>query len=148
VGFVCAAPHLLDAVAKAHQFLTFTTPPNLQTAAAAGLAYPAEFFAAQRDALQRSRDRLAAALAAEGFATLPATGAYFLAIDLPRSGIGVDDHAFCLRAVDEAGVAAIPFSAFYSEAPETRLVRLCFAKRDETLDRGAERLAKARKLFV
>lgn len=148
VGFVCAAPPLLEAVARAHQFLTFTTPPNLQKAAAIGLAYPADYFEAQRAALQSSRDRLVGALAAEGFATLPASGAYFLAIDLPRSGIDADDASFCLRAVDEAGVAAIPFSAFYAEAPETRFVRLCFAKRDETLDRGVERLARARRLFV
>jgi aspartate/methionine/tyrosine aminotransferase len=120
------------------------------------LSYPAGFFAEQRAALERSRDRLAGALAAEGFATLPSTGAYFLAIDLPRSGIDATDADFCLRAVDEAGVAAISFSAFYADAregrpetrPETRFVRLCFAKRDEPLDRGVERLARARKLFV
>lgn len=148
VGFVCATPPLLDAVVKAHQFLTFTTPPALQIAAAEGLAYPSAFFDAQRATLQRSRDRLTDALHAGGFATLPSTGAYFLAIDLQASGVDVDDKTFCLRAVDEAGVAAIPFSAFYARDPERRLVRLCFAKRDETLDRGAERLAKARRLFT
>jgi len=148
VGFVCAAPPLLDAVVKAHQFLTFTTPPHLQAAAAEGLAYPASFFDAQRAALQRSRDRLAGALHAEGFVTAPSTGAYFLAIDLRASGIAADDAAFCLRAVDEAGVAAIPFSAFYATDPEMGFVRLCFAKRDETLDRGAERLAAARRSYL
>jgi hypothetical protein len=54
--------------------------------------------------------------------------------------------AFCLRAVKEAGVAAIPVSAFYETAPVTSDLRLCFAKRDETLDEGVERLAKARDL--
>lgn len=148
VGFVCAAPPLLDLVVKAHQFLTFTTPPNLQTAAAAGLAYPPAFFAQQRADLARSRDRLVAALHAEGFVTTPSRGTYFLLVDLAASGIAADDATFCTRAVDEAGVAAIPLSAFTIAQPETGFVRLCFAKRDETLDRGAERLSKARRLFV
>jgi N-succinyldiaminopimelate aminotransferase len=52
--------------------------------------------------------------------------------------------AFCLTAVKEAGVAAIPVSAFYEEAPVTSVVRLCFSKRDQTLIEGARRLAKAR----
>jgi aspartate/methionine/tyrosine aminotransferase len=152
VGWTCGAAPLVEMVLKAHQFLTFTTPPNLQTAAAEGLAYPQAFFDAQRAALQRSRDRLVDALESGGFATLPSAGSYFVAIDLAASGIDVDDATFCTRAVDEAGVAAIPFSAFYgidaSAPPERRLVRLCFAKRDETLDRGAERLIAARRLFA
>ena len=55
--------------------------------------------------------------------------------------------AFALHAVKKAGVATIPLSAFYEEDAETRFVRLCFAKRDATLDRGVEALAKARKLL-
>jgi aspartate/methionine/tyrosine aminotransferase len=53
-----------------------------------------------------------------------------------------------MRAVKEAGVGTIPVSAFYDRDPVTSVVRLCFAKKDETLDRGIEALAKARKLFA
>lgn len=147
VGFACASPKLTEAFARAHQFLTFTTPPNLQTAVAYGLAKPAAHFDAMREQLTRQRDRLATALAQEGFVTLPAAGTYFMAIDLAASGIRLGDSDFAVRAVKEAGVATIPFSAFYNSLPETSLVRLCFAKQDDTLDRGVERLAKARQLL-
>jgi len=93
-------------------------------------------------ALQRSRDRLAAGLTGEGFTVLPAAGSYFLNVDLTASGVDEGDRAFCLRAVKEHGVAAIPVSVFYEQDAPTNLIRLCFAKRDETLDAGIERLAK------
>lgn len=148
VGFVCAAPALTENFAKAHQFLTFTTPPNLQKAAAYGLAKPRTFFEEVRAGFQRSRDRLTNALTQEGFAVLPAAGAYFLSIDLERSGITMPTEDFALRCVKEAGVAVIPFSAFYAAPGAPPLVRLCFAKKDETLDRGVERLAQARKMLA
>jgi N-succinyldiaminopimelate aminotransferase len=148
VGFLCAAPKLTAVLAKAHQFLTFTTPPNLQAAVAWGLENSPDWFAAMPGDLARSRDRLTQALRAEGFAVLPSQGTYFLNIDLAASGVREDDMAFCLRSVKEAGVAAIPVSAFYEETPVTSIVRLCFSKRDETLDEGARRLAKARDLSI
>ena len=148
VGFACAAPKLSEAFAKAHQFLTFTTAPNLQEAVAFGLAKPREHFDAMRAQLARQRDRLAVALRQEGFAILPAAGTYFMAVDLAASGIGLSDSDFAVRAVKECGIATIPFSAFYTRPPESALVRLCFAKSDATLDRGVEGLAKARKLFA
>jgi aspartate/methionine/tyrosine aminotransferase len=148
VGFICAAPALTAVIAKAHQFLTFTTPPNLQAAVAWGLENSDAWFAAMPGALAASRDRLAEALRREGFAVLPSQGTYFLNVDLTASGIAEDDMSFCLRAVKEAGVAAIPISAFYEEAPVTHLIRLCFPKRDATLDEGARRLAKARELSL
>jgi aspartate/methionine/tyrosine aminotransferase len=147
VGFACAAPALIEVVGKAHQFLTFTTPPNLQSAVAYGLGKDEAYFIGMRADYQRSRDRLAAGLAAEGFKVLPSEGAYFLCVDLPASGIEMDDATFCLRAVKEAGVGAIPVSAFYAERPVRTVARLCFAKVDATLDAGVERLARARKLF-
>jgi aspartate/methionine/tyrosine aminotransferase len=144
VGFLCAAPALTRGLAGAHQFLTFTTPPPLQAAVAWGLDNCADWFATMPGALQRSRDRLAAGLAREGFKVLPAAGTYFLNVDLEASGVREADHAFCLRAVKDHGVAAIPVSAFYEQAAPTHIIRLCFAKRDETLDAGIERLAAAR----
>jgi N-succinyldiaminopimelate aminotransferase len=146
VGFLMAAPPLTQVLAKAHQFLTFTTPPNLQAAVAWGLANSDDWFGAMPADLARSRDRLAAGLTREGFAVLESTGTYFLNVDLAASGVSEGDMDFCLRAVKEAGVAAIPVSAFYETDPVTTIIRLCFSKRDETLDEGARRLVKAREL--
>ena len=146
VGFLCAAPDLTHALARAHQFLTFTTPPNLQAAVAFGLDDPGDWFTAMPAGLQRSRDRLAAGLTAEGFKVLPSQGTYFLNVDLAASGVSEPDRAFALRAVKEAGVAAIPVSALYEQDPVTRILRLCFSKGDATLDSGVERLARAREL--
>lgn len=141
VGFVCAAPELLASLAKAHQFLTFTTPPNLQAAVAYGLGKEDAFFEGLRADLARSRDRLAAGLVALGHRVLPAQGTYFLNIDI--AGTGEDDVAFCRRLVSEHGVAAIPVSAFYPGGEVRSVVRFCFAKRDETLDTALARMAGA-----
>ncbi len=147
VGWVCAAPALTSLIAKAHQFLTFTVAPGTQAAVAYGLGKAEDYFTDMRADFQRSRDRLAAGLTGEGFALLPSQGTYFLNLDLAASGIALGDREFCLRAVTEAGVAAIPVSAFYEESAVTSIVRLCFAKKDTTVDAGIERLARARKLF-
>ncbi len=146
VGFLCAAPALTHALSRTHQFLTFTTPPNLQAAVAFGLESSGDWFTAMPRSLQRSRDRLAAGLKREGFAVLPSQGTYFLNVDLAASGVTEDDRTFALRAVREAGVASIPVSALYEEDHVTTILRLCLAKKDETLDAGVERLAKARDL--
>ena len=148
VGWAVAPPELADAVAKAHQFVTFTTAPNLQSAVAYGLAKPEAEIERPTADFAAARDYLAAGLEREGYAVLPAEGTYFLSIDLEASGVAADDVTFCERAVREAGVAAIPISAFYAEDPVTSVVRLCFAKREETLTAGIERLGRARALFA
>jgi aspartate/methionine/tyrosine aminotransferase len=147
VGWAVAPPRLAAPIAKAHQFLTFTTAPNLQAAAAYGLGKDEDYFAGMREAFAASRDRLAAGLSEAGFAVLPAEGTYFLSVDLVASGVDADDETFCERAVREAGVAAIPISSFYAEDPVTNVVRLCFAKREETLTAGIEGMRAARGLF-
>ena len=144
VGFLCAAPALTKALAGAHQFLTFTTPPNLQEAVAFGLQEPGDWFQTMPAGLQRSRDRLAAGLREAGFVVLDSGGTYFLNVDLKASGIDEDDRAFALRAVRDHGVASIPVSAFYAEDPVRHILRLCFAKADDTLDEAVRRLAAAR----
>lgn len=141
VGWMCAAPPLAAVLAKAHQFLTFTTPPNLQSAVAYGLGKDAAYFDDMRADYQRSRDRLATGLTALGYTVLPSAATWFLSIDLPASGIDADDVTFCDRLIEEAGVAAIPVSAFYVEAPVTNVVRLCFAKVDATIDQALERVS-------
>lgn len=142
VGFVVAAPPLLKVLAKAHQFITFTTPPNLQAAVAYGLDKPAAHFAAMRADLQARRDHLASGLRAAGLSVLATEGTYFLNVDLAPMGL-TDDAAFCRRLVTEAGVAAIPVSAFYADASMRSVVRFCFAKADATLDEAVRRLADA-----
>ena len=142
VGLVVAAPDLLRVVSKAHQFLTFTTPPNLQAAVAYGLMKPDSYFSQMRAGFQRSRDRLTKGLQTLGFDVIPSQGTYFLNIDIAPLG-ETDDFAFCKRLVVEHGVAAIPVSAFYAENPVRNVIRLCFSKNDTTLDAGLERLARA-----
>ncbi len=144
VGWLCAAPALTHALAKAHQFLTFTTPPNLQAAVAYGLEEGSQWFGSMVPTLQASRDRLTEGLTREGFAVIPSQGTYFLNIDLPGSGIALADHEFAMRAVREFGVGSIPVSAFYEQDPVTSVLRLCFPKYDATIDAGVERLARAR----
>jgi len=148
VGFLCAAPALTEVLAKAHQFLTFTTPPNLQAAVAWGLENCADWLQTMPRDLAASRDRLTEGLRREGFAVLPSAGTYFLTVDLPASGVLEDDLSFCHRSVREAGVAAIPVSAFYEQDPVTSILRLCFSKADATLDEAVKRLAKARDLSI
>jgi N-succinyldiaminopimelate aminotransferase len=140
VGFVCAAPHIMKVLAKSHQFLTFTTPPNLQTAVAYGLAKDDSYFLDMRKNFARSRDRFTDGLRTLGFNVIPSQGTYFLNIDITPLG-EPDDVAFCRRLVMEHGVAAIPVSAFYAEGAVKNVVRFCFAKKDATLDAGLERLA-------
>ncbi|MES2752793.1 MAG: aminotransferase [Pseudomonadota bacterium] len=141
VGFVCAAPHILRVLAKAHQFLAFTTAPNLQVAVAYGLGKPDAFFKEMRADLARSRDRLTSGLSSLGFPVLSSQGTYFLNVDLAPLGLNETDEVFCKRLVTEHKVAAIPVSAFYEEDHVTSVVRFCFSKKDATLDTALERLS-------
>jgi N-succinyldiaminopimelate aminotransferase len=142
VGWLCAAPPLNQAVARAHQFLTFTTPPNLQAGIAHGLGKEHAWFAEMRDRFEASRDRLVAGLTGAGYAMLPSAGTWFVSIDLAGSGITAPDLAVADHLLD-AGVATIPVSAFYAEAPVTTTLRLCFAKNDATLDAAIGRMKAA-----
>ena len=147
VGYVTAAPPLLAAVAKAHQFIVFTTPPNLQAAVAYGLGQPDAYFSGLAAEMERRRGKLAEGLADLGIPALPCQGTYFLNVDRRAMGLGwndaADDVAFCTRLTAEAGVAAIPLSAFYEEAPDTDHIRFCFAKQDSVLTAAVERLGRA-----
>jgi N-succinyldiaminopimelate aminotransferase len=145
VGFVCAAPNVLRALAKAHQFITVTTPPNLQAAVAYGLGKADAYFEGMRADLQRSRDRFTSGLRSLGFPVIEAEATYFVNVDLASLGLNEDDETFCKRLVLEHKVAAIPVSAFYVSDPIRSVVRFCFAKRDATLDAALERLGGALK---
>jgi len=145
VGFILGSGALLEAAAKAHQYVAFSTPPHLQAAVAEGLAWSTERFAVQAAVLARSRDRLATALEREGLVVLPSEATYFLCIDLKASGVSANAFAFADRAVKQHGVAGIPVSAFMSSPAGDGVLRLCFAKPDAMLDEAARRLGRARR---
>ena len=146
IGYVTAPAALAGVVAKAHQNLTFTTPPNLQRGVAVGLAKEDAYFTGLGAALGAKRTRLSAGLAALGFGVLPAMGSYFVTADFSPLGFAGDDLAFCKHITEAAGVTAIPVSAFYEEglaggAP-THYARFAFCKQDAVLDDAVARLGR------
>ena len=148
VGWIVASPVLSPVVARAHQFLTFSTAPNLQAAVAFGLNDGDSWLQPMRDRFQRSRDLMTEQLRDAGYAVLDAAATYFLCVDLLASGIELDDECFADRAVSRAGVAVIPLSAFAERDPPRHLVRLCFGKRNETIEAGVAAMARAKGLLA
>lgn len=144
VGYITAGLELMKPIAKTHQFMTFTTPPNLQWGTATGLRLGDAYYESLSREMQVKRDRLASALARIGFEVLPAQGTYFVTTDFRPLGFNGTDEDFCRHITVEAGVTAVPVSAFYSspdQAPR-HLVRFCFCKDDSTLDAATERLER------
>jgi N-succinyldiaminopimelate aminotransferase len=148
IGWLAAAPELATLAARAHQFLTFASAPNLQSAVAFGLNDGDAWLEPMRARFARARDRMASGLEAAGFSVLPSASTYFMCVDLAASGIGLDDETFAQRAVSEAGVAVVPLSPFAESEPPRTMIRLCFAKKDETIDAGVAALARAREIFA
>jgi aspartate/methionine/tyrosine aminotransferase len=146
VGWLVAAPELATLAARAHQFLTFATAPNLQAAVAFGLNEGDAWIEPMRARFARARDRMAEGLRSAGYAVLDSASTYFQCVDLRASGIEMDDESFARLAVEEAGVAVVPLSAFAEQDPPRHMIRLCFAKKDETIDAGVAALAKAKEL--
>jgi aspartate/methionine/tyrosine aminotransferase len=143
VGYITAAANLTPLVQKAHQNLTFTTAPNLQRAVAVGLAKDDEYFASLARNLQTRRDQMAVGLADIGFDVLPTNGSYFITTDFTPLRFNGDDVAFCRHITEQAGVTAIPVSAFYDEPDAPRhYARFAFCKRPEVLDEALARLKK------
>jgi N-succinyldiaminopimelate aminotransferase len=142
VGYVSAAPALLQPVAKAHQYLTFTTAPNLQRAVAYGLNKDEAYFFGYRDSLQRRRDILSTGLAKVGFKVLPSQGTIFVTADIAGFGFKGDDVAFCHDMTVKAGVTAIPVSAFYEGKGPDHFVRFAFCKNEPLIEAAVDRLAR------
>lgn len=142
VGYVTGPADLLRAVSKAHQFLVFTTAPNLQRAVAFGLGQEDSYFDGLNRSMRDKRDRLANALAGiPGFAPVVCEGTYFLFVDIAGTGYDGSDIDFCTRVTREAGVTALPVSPFYRDDGPQSFIRFCFAKQDSVLDEAAARLA-------
>ena len=144
VGWLIAAPAMAATLGRAHQFLTFTTPPMLQWAVAEGLDTPGLAKACTARWAQ-TRAVLLDGLAREGFVSLPAAATWFTCIDLAASGCETDDRSFSERAVQEAGVASIPLSALWEgQGMPTGIVRLCHCKPEAMLAEAVSRLARWR----
>ena len=141
VGYAVAPAKLSAEFRKVHQYLTFCTFHPAQVAFAEFLASAPEHYLELPAFYQVKRDRFRSLLAPSRLKLLDVPGGYFQLVDYSAIR-DVDDLAFCEWLVKEGGVAAIPLTPFYDQAPGTRLVRLCFAKSDATMDAAAERLCK------
>jgi methionine aminotransferase len=139
VGYAVAPPTLTAELRKIHQFNTFTIATALQVAIAQYLSERPDCGAALAPFLTAKRDRLIAALTGSGLALRPAEGSFFQLIDYGALS-SVADLEFAEELLTGAKVATIPLSVFYQHPPPMTLLRLCFAKRDETLDEAAARL--------
>jgi aspartate/methionine/tyrosine aminotransferase len=142
VGYVSGPPKLTAIVMKAHQNLTFTTPPNLQRAVALGLAKDDAYFTDLSTSLAAKRDRLSAGLREAGFGVLPSDGSYFVTTDYSAFRFAGDDAAFCRHITEHACVAAIPLSAFYEGDAPQGYIRFAFCKQDAVLDEACRRLTR------
>jgi len=142
VGYVTAPPHLLTPISKAHQYVTFTTPRNLQAAVAFGLGQDDDYFTSLARDLQAKRDLIAGGLKDAGFEIMRVGGTYFLSVDIRSVGWPGDDVSFCETITRDAGVTAIPMSAFYQDADIDHFARFCFSKNDTVLTEACERLKR------
>jgi methionine aminotransferase len=140
VGYVAAPASLTTEFRKVHQFNVFTVNTPMQYGLASYMA-DARPYLDLPAFYQRKRDLFRAGLAKTRFKLLPSEGTYFQCVDISQvSDLGEAD--FCKWLTTEIGVAAIPLSAFYGNGFDQRVVRFCFAKKDETLNSALERLAK------
>jgi N-succinyldiaminopimelate aminotransferase len=142
VGWLTGPRALISVIAKAHQFLTFTTSPALQLGIAHGLRHEMESAIALARRLQDNRDLLTSGLKELGFAILPSEGTYFLTVGI-QNLTNEKDRAFCERLVREAGVALIPLSEFFSGPgrPDT-YVRFAFCKQRNVIEEALARLKR------
>jgi methionine aminotransferase len=141
VGY-CIAPRALSAeFRKVHQYLTFCTFNPAQWAFADVLESDPQHYLDLPWFYEAKRDHFRELIAASRFKLLPVGGAYFQLVDYSAIS-DKDDLNFCEWLVRDAGVAAIPVSAFYETPPNARLIRFCFAKNEATLQAAAERLVK------
>jgi methionine aminotransferase len=138
-GYCIAPPEMTRELRKVHQFNTFSIVSPLQYAISRYLASYPDAWAGLAAFFETKRDLLAGLLRASGLEPLPAAGTYFQLVDYGAIS-QEDDMRFADRLIREAKVAVIPLSPFYAQPPHMTLVRLCIAKREETLRTAAERL--------
>ena len=140
VGYVAAPASLTAEFRKVHQFNVFTVNTPVQHALAAYMASPAPYQELP-SFYQRKRDLFLAGIQKTRLKPLHTQGSYFQCVDISEVS-DLNEADFCKWLTAEIGVAAIPLSAFYGNCFDQRVVRFCFAKKDETLQLALERLAK------
>jgi len=141
LGYAVAPRALTAEFRKVHQYLTFCSFHPAQVAFAEFLASDPQHYLELPAFYQAKRDRFRALLAPSRFKLLDVPGGYFQLVDYSAIR-DEDDLAFSRWLVEQGGVAAIPLTPFCETAPGTRLLRLCFAKSDATMEAAAERLCK------
>jgi aspartate/methionine/tyrosine aminotransferase len=146
VGYVIASPQLTQGIRKVHDFLTVGAPAPLQEAGAKALALPHRYYTDLAAAYQRRRDLLLKALRDTGFSCTTPQGAYYIMAEFSALSAR-DDTDFTDYLVKDVGIAVVPGNSFFHE-PErgSRYVRLCFCKKDSTLQSAAEKLQKISRL--
>jgi aminotransferase len=145
LGYVIAPETISAGVRKVHDFLTVGAPAPLQEAAVSALNFPDSYYQELQSAYTRRRDIFLGFLDKIGLSyTLP-QGAYYVLIDISPFGFS-DDMDFCLWMAKEIGIAAVPGSSFFRERIN-HLVRLNFAKRDDTLAETGDRLSRLPELL-
>lgn len=146
IGYITAQRDLAANIARVHQYVTFTSPPALQQGIAAGLRSGDDYFSGLAKTMQHGRDLLSVGLEGVGLKVLPCGGTYFLISDYSSIDAGRGDMEFCQHLTVNAGVAAIPVSAFYhapgADVPR-KLIRFCFCKDPRLLEQAVARLRKA-----
>jgi methionine transaminase len=140
VGFVAAPAALSAEFRKVHQFNVFTVNTPVQYGLASYME-DAQPYLSLPAFYQRKRDLFKAGLAQTKFKLLPTTGSYFQCVDISAMS-QLAEAEFCKWLTTEIGVAAIPLSAFYGNGFDQRIVRFCFAKKDETLRLALEKLKR------
>lgn len=142
IGYVIAPEALSQAVRMSHQFIVFCGQSALQEAMAYAMDFPDSYYTQLLSDYTHKRDLLTEALKEMGFRVLQPEGTYYVVADLTPLGFD-DDLAFCRMLPEQAGVAAIPCSVFWHDRHSGRhLVRFCFAKKEDTLHEGINRLRR------
>ncbi len=144
IGFVCANEKLTNAIRRVHQWTTFAVNTPMQHAVACGFSNLEDYLPEFRKIYQHKRDLIIKELRSTLFKPIIPYGSYFIMVEIP-DGIFFDDYTCAVELVKTYGIATIPPSVFYSNSNEGKtMLRLCFAKQDETIIEGIDRLRRLR----
>lgn len=143
LGYIIAPPHIIDVAKKVHDFLTVGAAAPLQEAAVTGLQFPDSYYQELQQKYTAKRDLFLKGLNDIGIAHTVPQGAYYILLDISEFGYE-SDQVFCEELARLVGVGAVPGSSFFRESVN-HLIRLHFAKKDETLYEALNRLADIRK---
>lgn len=143
LGYIIAPPEIIEVAKKVHDFLTVGAAAPLQEAAVTGLKFGEQYYKDLQEKYTGKRDLFLKGLDDIGIAHTVPEGAYYILLDIGEFGFA-SDLEFCEVLARDVGVGAVPGSSFFKE-PVNNLIRLHFAKKDETLNEALNRLADIRK---